>query len=96
MAKRTRQTDLRLSENDPVKLPSSSYSGNVPTVLFLSRVLVFCLVSPPRGTCPENLKNEASRGHPDQMPGTLQITNFDTEKQRLYFELPPDLFHNWS
>ena len=48
--------------------------------------------SPPSRTCPENLERQAPGRHPDQMPEPPQLTPFDAEEQRLYSELPPDVW----
>ncbi|KAK3559002.1 hypothetical protein QTP86_000123 [Hemibagrus guttatus] len=46
-------------------------------------------VSLPGGACPEHLPRETSRRHPKQMPEPPQLSPFDVEEQRLYFELLP-------
>ncbi len=63
---------------DKIYNPSSEYGVSPPG-------------SPPSWTCLENLQREASRRHPNQMPGPPQQASFDTKEQPLNSELPPDV-----
>jgi len=42
---------------------------------------------PPSRMCLENLQREATRRHPNQMPGLPQLTPFNEGEQQLYSEL---------
>ena len=48
--------------------------------------------SPTSWTCPENLHWKAPGRHPDQTPVPPQLTSIDVKDQRLYSELPLDVW----
>lgn len=46
--------------------------------------------TPPHRTCLEHLPKEASRGHPEQVLGSSQMTPFEATQQHIYSEILPN------